>query len=445
MNRGHGLNDEERRALKNRNRLTEGVKNSAELLGSGVKKVVDFAGKGMWSHSKASEDSRAWNYYALRNKLLSDVMMKIGPGMKDSTFYLRALNRMNEQFGVSGSGILDHEEFVRMQKFIVEEIEKEGKVNAKEMDDFNKKLQELESDMLKGLQGHVDTEDGMWKGRALQIFLLLTPLGAFSQIFDYMEPLLELLGPLFDTNLSLGEGLGKIASSDVLNIGNLVFGDDDDFAGHFGSIFDFGDHIHDAHIDEAIAYLVDETPIIKEITETLKFFTDSEIFQEAIGMASPLMGSLLLKIGIGVLYSCSRAKGEIDHREKVESFTKSSNETLEKAVEQHVKDLDINTTGESLMERVSKVAEGELKIKKDINLFGKLAKFVADVAQKQDGREAIFDKIKFKTKDSSGADVTKSFGDLDFSDERKVLEFLLKNEGFTKDCMKEFLLFSAVQ
>jgi hypothetical protein len=440
MNRGSGLSDKERNAFKRRNRIFEGVKNSAELLGSGVKKTVDFAGKGMWSHSKASEDSRAQKYYDLRNKLLSDVMMKIGPGMKDSTFYLRALNRMNEQFGISGDGILDHETFVRMQKFIADEIEKEGKVNSKEMEEFNKKLQDLERDMLAGLQKHVDKEDAMWKGRLLQIFLLLTPLGAFSHIFDYMDPLLEWLGPFFDGSLSLGEGLGKVAASDVLNIGDPIFGDN-----FVGDIFNFGEHIHDAHIDEAIAYLVDNTPFIKEITETFNFLTDNEIFQEAVGLISPIFGSPLVTIGIAVLYSGSRAKGEIDHRESVEKFKKESNEALEKAIDKCVADLDSNTTGKPLEERVSKVAEGELKIKKDINLFGELAKFVADVAKKKDGREAIFDKLKFETKDSSGADIAKSFGDLDFSDEAKVLEFLLKNEEFTKNCMKEFLLFSAVQ
>lgn len=440
MNRGHGLGDKERSAFNKRSRVFEGIKNSAELLASGVKGVVDFAGKGMWSHRKASEDSRAWKYYDLRNKLLSDIMMKIGPGMKDSTFYLRALNRMNEQFGISGDGILDHEAFARMQKFIADEIEKEGKVNSEEMKKFNEELQKLERDMLAGLQTCVGKEDEMWKGRLMQVFLLLTPLGAFSQIFNYMDPILELLGPLFDANLSIGEGLGKIASSDVLNIGDPIFGDN-----VAGDIFNFGDHIHDAHIDEGIAYLVDNTPFIKQVTETINYFTDNPIFQETVGFISPIFSSPLITVGIGVLYSCSRLKGEIEHREFVTQFKTESNAALEKAIDKCVADLDKNTTGEPLQKRVTEVAKGELKIKKEINLLGELAKFVADVAKKKDGREAIFDKIKLKIKDSSGAEITKSFGDLDFGDEAKVLEFLLKNEGFAKDCMKEFLLFSAVQ
>lgn len=452
MDSGRLLTKEEESVYGVENRKLERTKNALEFFGHGVQKFAGSALRGMLKDSKATEDSRAAQYAQLRNELLARVMMKIGPGMKDNTFYLRALKRVNDALGTSGD-ILDHETFVRMQKLISDEIEAEGKVNAEEMEKMNKSLQGLEREMLKDLQGLVDKEDQMWKGRLLQMFLLLTPLGAFSAIglTSYMGFFTDLLGPLFDGALSVGEGLGKIASSDSINIGKKIFGEDN-FLGQY--FLNFGDYIRYAHIDEAIEFLVDETPVIKDVTGVVDTLTDSEIFQEGKGLASPLSGAPILEIGAAVIYSAWRLPGEVDHYldndpkskdNSVKKFKEKSSTKLESAINEAVANIDKNTTGEALKKRLTAFDAKKLQIEKEINLCGELAKFIVEVVSAKDGREKIFDGIKFRTKDASGTESVKLFSELDLGHESKAVTLLAKDAAFQDACMKQFLLFSAVK
>ncbi len=444
MDKGRLLTKEEESVYGVENKNLARAKNALEFFGHGVQKVVGSALRGMLKDSKASEDSRAAQYAQLRNTLLANVMMKIGPGMKDNTFYLRTLKRINDMLGTSGD-ILDHETFVRMQKLISDEIEAEGKVNAEEMEGMNKSLRELERAMLKGLQGIVKEEDQMWKGRLLQMFLLLTPLGAFSAIglSSYMGFLTDLLGPLFDGALSVGEGLGKIASSDSINIGKKIFGEDN-FVGKY--LLNFGDYIHYAHIDEAIEFIVDETPIIKDITGIFDTITDSTIFQEGKGVFSPLSKApLVFEIGVAILFSASRVPREINHLDSVAKFKTESSAKLEGAINGAVAKIDENTTGAALRGRLTAFDAKKLQIEKEINLCGKLAEFIVEALNAKDGREKIFDGIKFRTRDASGAESVKLFSELDLGNESKAVTLLVKDPAFKDACAKQFLLFSAVK
>lgn len=444
MDKGRLLTKEEESVYGVENKSLARVKNALEFFGYGVQKLAGSAVRGMLKDSKASEDSRAAQYAQLRNTLLANVMMKIGPGMKDNTFYLRTLKRINDLLGSSGD-ILDHETFVRMQKLISDEIEAEGKVNAKEMEDMNKVLQGLEREMLKNLQGIVKEEDQMWKGRLLQMFLLLTPLGAFSVIGlgSYMGFLTDLLGPLFNGALSVGEGLGKIAASDSINIGKKIFGEDNFLGKYF---LNFGDYIRYAHIDEVIEFIVDETPIIKDITGVFDTITDSAIFQEGMGVFSPLSKTpLIFEIGVALLFSASRVPREVDHFGSVTKFKTESSEKLESAINEAVRKIDENTTGDALTNRLTAFDAKKLQIEKEINLCGELAKFIVEAMNTKDGREKIFDGIKFRTKDASGAESVKLFSELDLSNEGKAVTLLAKEPAFKDACTKQFLLFSAVK
>lgn len=453
MDQGRFLSKEEESVYGVENKHLERAKNALEFFGHGVRKFAGSALRGILKDSKANEDSRAAQYAQLRNTLLANVMTKIGPGMKDNTFYLRTLKRVNDLLGTSGD-ILDHETFCKMQKLISDEIEAEGKVNAEELKKLNESLQGLERAMLKDLQGLVKEEDQMWQGRLLQMFLLLTPLGAFSVfgLGSYLEFFSELLGPLFDKALSVGEGLGKVAASDSINIGKKIFGEDN-FVGQY--FLNFGDYIHYAHIDEVIEFIVDETPVIKDITGIVDTLTDSNIFQEGMGVLSPLSTTpLLFELGIGIAYSLKRVPGEVDHYldndpksqiNSVKKFKEKSSKNLESVINEGVAKIEANTTGDALKKRLTAFDAKILQIEKEINLFGELAKFIVEASKVKDGREKIFDDIKFRTKDASGVESVKSFSELDLGNESKAVTLLAKDAAFKDACTKQFLLFSAIK
>jgi len=373
--------------------------------------------------SKASDRDIYKNFLARKNELISHMLSKAGPNAHDNSFYLRVLQKVNSALKESDE-IMDQVTFQNMQKLIADEIKLEDKAVKAELNAFNEKLKDMNDSMLEGLQKHVDEDDRLLKYRFLQVFLLLTPIGAFSiagSVFNYIDPLMELIGPLFEAGKTLGEGLGDMASSEVL--------------GPLGKITEA------FRIDEAIQLFFDETPIVNDVCEIFDFITDNDFVQNALGVASPLQSSPMALLGIAMAYSFFRADTEMTQYQKVSDYKKSH----QKALEEIFKEFE-NDKNDKLEVRIKEFSEKKLSASKKANHDAKLVSFVSDEAN-ADKLDDLFGELKFKIKDLVGNTVEQTMSEiLKSSDKKKFSEILFDvNCDVKKEALDRFLLFSAIQ
>ncbi len=414
------LTPQERADIKTRSEIWHRASNLAESLGDSVHKLTEWAGRGVLSSSKASDSKIYKDFLTRRNELISSMLWKAGPNAQDGSFYLKVLNKVNSALAESDD-IMDQATFQKMQKLITDEIKVEDTVVKAELDAFNKKLNDMNDSMLNGLQKHVDEDDRLWKYRCLQLFLLLTPLGAFSiagQVFSYIDPLMELIGPLFDAGKTLGEGLGDMASSDVL--------------GPLGKI------AQAFRIDDGIELFFEKAPIVSDLCEIFDFATDNDLVQNALGAASPLQFSPIALLAPAGLYSFFRADAEITQYKKVLAYQESQ----QKVLEEIFKDFE-NGSHAELEKRVKKFSNKRMATLKEANLDAKLVSFVSDPAN-ADKLNELFDELKFNIKDDSGNTVECSM--LEIHNKKKFFEILDDvNSDAKTEALNRFLLFSAIQ
>jgi hypothetical protein len=456
LDQGRALSKEEEAPHRKRNETVHAVRNVAEYLGSSAYSALGWTTKGILKHNKAAEDPRYHKYLALRNEILARQIHKIGFGAKDNTDYLRTLAMVNSALEGSGD-ILDQVTFERIQALIAKEMEKEADINVEDMKNLNKNLQALNQKMLEGLQEKgVDEEDAMWKGRLFQLFLILTPFGAFSiagHFFNYLEPIAEILSPFFDHFTSMGEALGKIASNKMLNFGRLIFGDNV-MGNDVAYLLNFGDMAHNLHLDEAIQVIIDKTPFISGLSGALHELLTCSMAQEFTGMISPMVGSPIPLLMIAGLGAFIQANTEIQHRDKVSKFLDEQNKALEAEIERAVTGMAANNTGKPLAERTRAFANQVLFVEKENGMCGKLAQFIAKMAEHPEITAEIFKDMDFGVKkikqpDGTEVGVKRTFKDvaekIGKAGAGEAFKLLMNDKAFKDACMRKFYLFTAVQ
>lgn len=326
------LTPEEEKNLGRRNKHLHRASNMLESCVAGLSSITNWAGRGVISRSHASQDNRYSNYLRHRNEVIAGVASQLGPNARDGKSYLKALGRVNKILEGSGD-LLSAAEFQKIQAMITEELKKEKDVDDKELEKFNQDMQKLNEEMLKKLQGVVDDEDNAWKYRLMQMFLIMTPLGAFSAMgfLSYMDPISQLIGPIFDGATSLGDAIGQMGTSEVL--------------GPFGEI------AKGLHLDDAVSGIIEHVPIISDFADIFDWATDNPIAQNLFATIAPLKDSALIPIFIAGGYSLMRLSKEI------EMYQKSSDlkETQQKKVEDAVEDFR-KKRSEALPKRVEAIA-----------------------------------------------------------------------------------------
>lgn len=292
METGYDISQEQKEKMGNsrsHNReFKEGVARAAGVIHSTLQQL----GKGIISETQAV-DSRYNTEYCLKKE---DLMRELKSKMSfNRSNYSNLMSKLQSKIEASND-LLDIASYDQMKNLLLEEIKKDEEEYKKRIDKFEKDVGEAHQQMLGDLQKHEDKTDEMWKYRLLSVFLVFTPLGAFSiagHVFNYLDPLVKIFGPIFEANKSIGEGFGESITSKQF--------------GFLGQLMD------KMEIDKAVTAIIDKTPIVGQLTDALNTITDSQMAQQMMVEISPLQGSPLLLLGIGGTYALSRAPEELAH------------------------------------------------------------------------------------------------------------------------------------
>lgn len=352
-------------------------------------KAFNWLTRGIFSHSKAGEDSRFIEYQKNKEDFIARTRMILDPTSQGKgAGYLNALRAIYEEMARE-TGVLSTEEFGAMQQLISNALVAEVKFAEGEVKDFNNKIKELNDEMLKSIKDVVEKEDDMWKYRIAQIILIISPLG----VFNYMIPIANILGPLLSANLTFGEGVGEMMAK-IPILGTVVSG---------------------IKLDVAMAAIIDNTPILSELGGVVDAVTDNDAAQELFGTLSPLVaGSPLIPIAIALGISARNAEKSFENTREADVVVKKEGEKLEAVF----KKLEESVNGDLYKARVAEFAAKEINANAN-RIF--LRQLVAFIAEAEDEELGIFKDVKFNGQSLSDLKKSKQ----NFNDPTSIMKLLL--------------------
>jgi hypothetical protein len=351
---------------------------TAAQVGAGIHKIFEQAGKGLYSSTDAADLSFVHEYNLKRQQLAQSLREKLNAGHSNYSILMEKLLSKIK----NSTDIHDIASYNQMKEALEKEIKDDEAEYKIRMDKFDKDMKDSAEAMLKDMQSDADESDKMWKYRVLSLFLIFTPLGAFSiagHVFNYLDPLKQFLGPLLDAHKGLGEGFADMITD------KKTFG----FLGEFMDIIE---------VDKAIEGIFD-LPIIDDLDKIVSYAKNSDIGQEVLGTAFQM--STLGILGIGAVTALKQGAWEADHM-------KSSKEKKDK----HMKALD-----SSFSDLEKDIASGWEKKRDD------------DSKEKHVGTDDLISKLVDKRYGTaSEKDAAKKYGILPNADlDIRMCKFFLRN------------------
>lgn len=184
-----------------------------------------------------------------------------------------------------------------------------GEGGKKYKEDANKLVSDLNGEIKK--VGIKDEE--IWKYQLLQVFAIMTPLGAFSiagQVFNWLEPLLDIFGPILGEG-GIAQGIADASTSKQL--------------GPFGKFAEL------VRFDEGVKAVLTKTPILSDVIEVASAITTSENLQLLGAEVSPaLTGSELLIMAIAGAAVVLNAGDELDHHKNKKNLNAKIDPAIKK-------------------------------------------------------------------------------------------------------------------
>lgn len=183
--------------------------------------------------------------------------------------------------------------------------------------DDAKKYKEDANKLVSDLNGEIKKvgikDEERWKYQLLQVFAIMTPLGAFSiagQVFNWLNPLLDIFGPILGEG-GIAQGIADASTSKQL--------------GPFGKFAEL------VRFDDGVKAVLTKTPILSDVIEVASAITTSESVQLLGAEAAPaLTGSELLIMAIAGAAVFCNVGDELDHRKNKKNLNAKIDPALRK-------------------------------------------------------------------------------------------------------------------
>ena len=387
--------------------VSEGERKSTKLgkeLAYGLTEAVKALGKGIYSESDPVKSSYHKNYVKKNETLINTVLSRLDKRSSNYSLVAKALADALKKHGTwAETASID-----QLINFLVDEAKKVETVDTANLDKLNDDLQKFNSAMKDAMmsdgkldgtsKGILKEKDDMLKYRFLQFISLATPFGFFS-IFDYLDPLAEIFGLVFDGTTSVAEGVASTSTAS--------------FLGPLGKLMEM------AKVDKVLQWTFENTPVVAQLFDLVDALTDNQIAQgigETVGPG--IVGSPLTGIGIAYVFSIFRTSAEINHYKKVNSFLDAEDKKVKDVIDATIAEQkklhesggtvkvggkDVSVLG------ATKLAEQMFNINKkrnvDVELISCLSNLRWSAKNRPTETKALFDKVfagvKFK---DGGAD-----------------------------------------
>ncbi len=289
-----------------------GATNAALYASSVAHKALNKLGRGMWSKSDWTENESFDKLRRARNDALSSLVFQYGPHSGGKSQIMAQFKHILENAKDDPSGMLDANTFRQLMKLIDEEmLEDQDKIIGKDgkPTSISEEMNKLNEALVSDAKNHASEEDKMWKFRLMQMALLITPFAGFS-----------LLGPIFGVAGTVF-GSGGFANG-IASLATLK---------EFGPL---GDLVEILRIDDAIRWLLGDSPILGDLVSVLDHVITSDIAQNALGGVFSMLATPVLPILFAAAVSVPRFATEIEFSQKYSKIFKGHEKALNAKIQE---------------------------------------------------------------------------------------------------------------
>ncbi len=397
--------------------LTTAAKNSDRIL----RNLVDAAGKGIISNTKAQDTSDFRKYLLKRNGLLSGVVNNSVSDLKDRTAHIKDLKRQNAELLKSGL-VEDFATYFEMEALLDSEMKIVEAENAKILKELDDKTNAISTKTLDGLQAHIDKKDDAWKWHVISMVLIVSPFSpaliVAGPMFNYMGFVSQILDPVFNAGSGFAHGIGSIVTNPA-----------------FGPISNLTQAMR---LDQGIEGFLNNMPIVNSVAGDdgiIDFLISNPISQNLIGESGAVLTSPLALLAIAGVAAAVDLDSYFEREKDKTNFLKGQKEKLKSVFNE----LD-KTVEEKNNEDLKRLAKNRIDILKSSSFYQELIDFI----RKSDAKTlSIFDDIKIEDPDKN---------EVKLSDKAMIekvndlqLFAVLKDSGQDQEALKKFKLFSALQ
>jgi hypothetical protein len=236
--------------------------------------ILKHVGRGTFHNPDKDDlanDTRYLNYLRTRDRLIEGLRQKLGTKNPEIE---RLLNKFQSVCD-DNNAALGEADLLAIQQELVKEIAKIEGLDELELKAVKDKVDALNESTKKQINKNLAEEFGNAPYIALQIALLVTPLAGLS-VLPMLGGIIE---PMFDENLTFGKSIGAV----IANIPG------------------FGPLLHAMKVDYAIAWFLDNCPIVEGATKILHETTNNIFTNTGFDMMNPLLGTAAFGLGIAGL------------------------------------------------------------------------------------------------------------------------------------------------
>ncbi len=263
------------------------------------KKILDHV-IGPKNHRKSGYYT---DYADKRRQLFSKLLHKMG----HSVFKIE--NELNSILKDS-DGLLNKDQFEEMQKLISKYLAKEDETRQKALEVLDKKIKELDTKLLKDVEGIDGKEIELRNAHFIQLFLLLTPFGLFASLGGVIGIPLHyptIVGDILDILFGDSSFIDKITSIIEKPIEML-----DNFIEQAVGVDTIG---HTSYLIDQFGYLLKEIPILSEIMDIPNVVLNNDIVQSLYhGFVRDIISSELGPLFIAYVYTLEGIADEVEHK-----------------------------------------------------------------------------------------------------------------------------------
>ena len=277
-----------------------GLGTVAESAANGLRSIVDYAGRGIYSKSDPNYNKSLQRYYDHRNQTFSNLLWNLNPAQSKNSAVMERCKKILEQSRANEDGMLDEASFKQMMDLMTQEMKRMDKENSDKIDEFNRSMNNLNKQVVETAKAQTSDSDAMMKWRILQMALIMTPFMGLS----VMGPVTHIFSQVFMDPAGLGHGIASLAN-----------------------IFP---PLEWLHIDKAIEWLLCDMPIVHNVVDLASTVVGNHAVQLVLGgMVVPLALAPVTAIAVGGVYSIMRGAEEVKHHEKYRDAFKNHKEALD--------------------------------------------------------------------------------------------------------------------
>ncbi len=253
-------------------------------------------------------DKRHQKFLDRRNELLKSSSHLIAHDANGRDFTSINQNLESILANLSTYFDLDPEHDAAIIKEIRERINNYGnEIGDEKLKKLEKDLQVLNDDFSRKVEEGQEDDAQRWKYRALQFFLLVSPIGPISLVGGALSwlQIFEAFGPIFEKGLTFGESVGEVFSKFTFGISDKM------------------------QFDKISEFLFDSIPLVKEPFELFAEIRNNEAISLGLGLVGEtIIPNPLFALGLVATYSVWNMGKEIDHHTKSNKTQKEYHEKM---------------------------------------------------------------------------------------------------------------------